>query len=403
MTSHGHGIARATRPRTEEQRQADLDKIARYRTLEDDIRDRVSRQDYDQDTFSLTSKLLRQNPEYYTVWNIRRRCLTSGSSSKPWAMSSLSKGSSTFSATGTSHLASASSSPPSSTETPPSHNYPKTGMSGTTAETTEDRQMRDLEIIKSELVFTVPLLMEFPKCYWIWNYRLWTLGQAIVRLPTHVARKVWEEELGLVGKMLHRDRRNFHAWGYRRYVVDQLESAALAGQSMTESEFEYTTKMIRMDLSNFSAWHYRSQLIPRLLRERDADDQARQKFLDDELAFIRDGLNVGPEDQSLWFYHQFLASNIIDDACSQTIAPALSVDQRRSYIEREIDEIKDLLEDYTDVKWIYEALIQYTQSLSRLGQQAKPTELKDWLAQLKSLDPQRTGRWNDLEAQLYAA
>merc|ERR1711964_544982 len=132
-----------------------------------------------------------------------------------------------------------------------------------------------------------------------------------------------------------------------------------------------------MDLSNFSAWHYRSQLIPRLLRERGADDQAGQKFLDDELAFIRDGLNVGPEDQSLWFYHQFLASNIIDDASSQTIAPALSVDQRRSYIEREIDEIKDLLEDYTDVKWIYEALIQYAQSLSRLGQQAKPSGLKD--------------------------
>jgi geranylgeranyl transferase type-2 subunit alpha len=50
---------------------------------------------------------------------------------------------------------------------------------------------------------------------------------------------------------------------------------------MVESEFEYTTKMIKSNLSNFSAWHNRSKLIPRLLNERNADDIARQKFLDE--------------------------------------------------------------------------------------------------------------------------
>lgn len=80
--------------------------------------------------------------------------------------------------------------------------------------------------------------------------------------------------------MLHRDQRNFHAWGYRRLVVDTLESPALDGKSMVESEFDYTTAKIEADLSNFSAWHYRSQHIPRLLRERKADDATRQKFLE---------------------------------------------------------------------------------------------------------------------------
>lgn len=135
-------------------------------------------------------------------------------------------------------------------------------------------------MLRSELGFTVPLLMEFPKCYWIWKYRSWLLQEAIQRLDPAVARRIWEDELGLDTKMLSKDRRNFHAWGYRRNLVGHLESAVLSGKSMVESEFEFTTKMIHVDLSNFSAWHNRSKLIPRLLDERQADESARKKFFD---------------------------------------------------------------------------------------------------------------------------
>ena len=98
-----------------------------------------------------------------------------------------------------------------------------------------------------------------------------------------MARELWNRELVLVGKMLVRDSRNFHGWGYRRIVVSELESSKLNGKSMVESEFEYTTKVIHGDkgLSNFSAWHRRSKLIPRLLDERNADDATRRQFLDD--------------------------------------------------------------------------------------------------------------------------
>lgn len=174
------------------------------------------------------------------------------------------------------------SSPLSSTETPPAHASQTTGKSGTTPEDDahSKEQDQDVEVIRAELTFTIPLLIEFPKCYWIWQYRLWILRQASKRLDVSIARRIWQEELGLVGKMLTRDRRNFHAWGYRRHVVAQLESPALNGQSMVEPEFEYTTKMIHMDLSNFSAWHNRSQLIPRLLDGRKSDDALRKEFLD---------------------------------------------------------------------------------------------------------------------------
>lgn len=149
-----------------------------------------------------------------------------------------------------------------------------------------DSQSGDEEAIRSELIFTVPLLMELPKCYWIWKYRLWILHQAIERLSPTASRAIWQEELALVGKMLKKDRRNFHAWGYRRHVVEQLESPSLRGTSMVEAEFAYTTKMIEGDLSNFSAWHNRSQLIPHLLNERSADMNARRLFLDEGIVYM---------------------------------------------------------------------------------------------------------------------
>lgn len=191
---------------------------------------------------------------------------------------------------------SAESSSSSSTGTQPNPASQTTGRNGTTADQPENEEVSaitedeanakakgqndDLEVLKSELVFTVPLLMEFPKCYWIWKHRAWLLQLAIERLDPAVARRIWEEELGLDTKMLTKDRRNFHAWGYRRNVIEHLESPTLNGKSMVESEFDFTTKMIRVDLSNFSAWHNRSKLIPRLLDERSADDVTRRKFFD---------------------------------------------------------------------------------------------------------------------------
>lgn len=153
--------------------------------------------------------------------------------------------------------------------------------------------------------------MSLPKCYWIWNFRQWILSQAIFRLGVAAARETWYTELGLTSLMLERDQRNFHAWGYRRILVDKLESPELGGKSMVEDEFAYTTKIIHCNLSNFSAWYHRSRVISRLLQERAAEHRERAAFLDQELDLVRRALDVGPEDQSLWYYHQFLMSQII--------------------------------------------------------------------------------------------
>jgi len=354
------------RVRTEKQRLQDLEKIKTYRDLEDNIRTQAAWGTDGLELFQLTTNLLRLNPEYYTIWNVRRRCLNSGLLSRAADQQRLD-----------------------------------------TQDRASDAQSLELDgkVLQSELAFTIPLLMRFPKCYWIWNFRQWILSQAILRLSIPVARSIWEAELGLVSKMLTKDERNFHAWGCRRLVVAKLESLELWGKSMTEDEFAYTTKMIRRNLSNYSAWHSRSQLIPRVLEERGADDKTRAALLAEELSLAREALDVGPEDQSLWYYHQFLISQIVDHGDRPTIVAALTVDERAYCLRHEIDEIKDLLDDYPSIKWIYEALLKYTLALDRLEQRTERdggcvSDLRTWLAKLRVLDPMRTGRWRDIEREI---
>jgi geranylgeranyl transferase type-2 subunit alpha len=251
--------------RSEEALQQELRKIQKYQALDRLVRDKVGfetpvrisclsssiphnkRQksdeacqiaghDYTPETLQKISELLSSNPEYYTVWNYRRRVLQ--------------------------HEFNLASS-----------NDSEEAVTGQIA-----------ALIKNDLQFLIPLLRKFPKCYWIWNYRMWLLDEAKRLLPRAVALKFWQEELALVGKMLSLDSRNFHGWGYRRFVVESLENLAPEDQevrSMAQGEFVYAKKMIGTNLSNFSAWHYRTKLIQRLLSEQSASDETRKKMLDD--------------------------------------------------------------------------------------------------------------------------
>ncbi|GAB0135174.1 hypothetical protein EsDP_00003521 [Epichloe bromicola] len=388
-----HNVPRSTQPRTKEQREQELQKIQQYRDLERKVRQRTTSSQYDETTFHLSSELLRINPEHYTIWNVRRRCLKSS------VLSTSRRGEYKSFPTQRSPYSQAQDKKWNDTSKTQSDSRGHVAIVDCS-----DSQSSDEETIRSELMFTVPLLMQFPKCYWIWKYRLWILHQAIERLSPTATRAVWQEELALVGKMLKKDRRNFHAWGYRRHVVEQLESPSLRGTSMVEAEFAYTAKMIEGDLSNFSAWHNRSQLIPRLLNERSADVNARRLFLDEEISTVHEALNVGAEDQSLWYYHQYLVQAIIGADGQGLIVHNLSAQDRQRYLEAEVNFIEDLLQDYLDVKWIYEALIECTLAANTLRtdaqQQMKQPQLADWLEKLRELDTKRSGRWDELEKQI---
>lgn len=124
-----------------------------------------------------------------------------------------------------------------------------------------------------------------------------------------------------------------------------------------------------------------------------------------ELGVIHEALNVSPEDQSLWVYHSFLMLNLTSDLRRDTFAPNLTLEERVTYLTRDIEEIRELLDDYADQREIYKALVLYTLDLCRLEGHRPPDadELPDlaaWLVRLKELDPLREGLWIDLEREL---
>jgi geranylgeranyl transferase type-2 subunit alpha len=301
---------------------------------------------------------LKQNPEYYTIWNNRRRVLNALFSSD-------------------------------------------------TADELSKQRVNDL--LQNDLQLTFALLRQYPKCYWIWNHRNWLLETAESQQGADVGRQLWSGELLLVNKMLGADSRNFHAWSYRRFVTAQIErltprTEGEAPRSMTESEFEYTSSMIKSNLSNFSAWHHRSKIIPRLLNERDADAEARRALLDSELALICEAINTDPFDQSIWFYHQYLMSTLSPSCSSEDqIALDLSNGDRQQYYENEIQYIREILEDEEDCKWIYEGLLFLAGAYLEVDGGTKvftTADMRAWLEQLKRLDPLRNGRWDDLSHRL---
>ncbi|OQO08262.1 hypothetical protein B0A48_06132 [Cryoendolithus antarcticus] len=388
MASHGvprvSGTAttdKSAAARGEEQKQ-----IAEYKALEKNVIDRIKAKDFSNHTFQATSRLLQQNPEYHTIWNYRRillqdvfrRELASGNSAVITTQADEAQNGDAQAAF-------------------------KAGLT---------LAQQEISLLLSEdLAFLIPLLKQYPKCYWIWNHRAWLLAEATELLPARTASQMWRGELALGSKMLVLDSRNFHAWSYRRSTVEQIEQ--LEKKSLAEDEFAYTTKMVNTNLSNFSAWHNRGQLLPRLSQERQATDEERKTMFDAELELITRALYTDPYDQSLWFYHQYLMSTLVaassndanDDARRTNILAApISHATTTAYLEQEIASIEDMLDGAEDCKYIYQALLEYSQRLHQLAKGSsdivEASKMASWLDEVRKLDLLREGRWLDLAVSL---
>ncbi|KAF2162381.1 hypothetical protein M409DRAFT_27389 [Zasmidium cellare ATCC 36951] len=371
MASHGVPRVSGAPDKSDQAREKERKHIEQYKDLERNVVEKIKAKDYSNTTLQLTGALLKQNPEYYTIWNYRRMIL------EDVFQKELEANRDSAQAEEGDAMAAA-----------------KAGL--TLA------QQEIVLLIKEDLQFLLPLLKQFPKCYWIWNHRRWLLTTATKHVPSHVTLELWKGELGLVSKMLSLDSRNFHGWNYRRVTVQYLEE--LSDKSMVEPEFEYTTKMIQSNLSNFSAWHNRGQLIPRLLTERQAGADERRKLLDEEFELITRALYTDPYDQSLWFYHQYLMSALDShNPKGPHILASVSNGDRLEYLDREIDSIRDMLDGAEDCKYIYQALLDYSTRYFEVdagNKKVTTVEMTEWLDELRKIDPLREGRWNDLAGQL---
>ncbi|KAF3910569.1 hypothetical protein ABW21_db0202349 [Orbilia brochopaga] len=375
MASHGITRRPVSAAQSAKAREQELLKVKQYNDLVAEVQALRSSNTYTTDTLTTTSTLLSQNPEFNTIWNYRRRIVL--------------------------HLL-----------TPVSAD-------------------EKLKLVAAELGFLIPLLQSYPKCYWIWNYRIFLLQTCSEQLDVQTALGVWKGEMKLVDKMLGRDARNFHGWGYRRGVVQEIErlqgsisggegqtegegnNGADAG-SLVEEEFAYTTAMYQKNLSNFSAWHNRSKLIPRLLDERGANFEERRTFLDGELGIMQEALFTDPYDQSLQLYNHWLISSTCSPASSADSQTGeivrLTQSQQLEILNRTLAWMKELLEEEPECRLLLEELIFVsgllrdavagTGSIDEVSVDDIKSDMRSWLDKLMIVDPMRLGRWQELAQRL---
>ncbi|KAI8816880.1 geranylgeranyltransferase type II [Fimicolochytrium jonesii] len=139
----------------EAQREKSRKKLGEYRKLTDALSKKRRDDIYDNEAFDLTTKILAMCPEYYTMWNYRRKIMLDR------------------------------------------------------RKTLSDEAYQSLCL--SELKLADEALKANPKSYWVWNHRRWLLE--------NMPEPTWARELKLLGGLLDMDARNFHGWGHRRYVI----------------------------------------------------------------------------------------------------------------------------------------------------------------------------------------
>jgi len=118
--------------------------------------------------------------------------------------------------------------------------------------------LTQLRSAHGELDFIAAALEEDKKNYHTWAYRQWVLAE-------FNDDEMWAGELGLIEKMLDRDVRNNSVWSHRFFIV--WDSGVREGEedreTVTRRELSYTKEMISLAPNNASAWNYLRGVLER--------------------------------------------------------------------------------------------------------------------------------------------
>ena len=298
--------------------------------------------------------------------------------------------------------------------------------------TSDSKNASDVKTIdwETESRLTATALQNNPKAYGAWFHRKWCLVQL------GVSETILQQELLLTVQFLDRDERNFHCWNYRRFVISLLlvqqgqstnkntnndsgagawnvlipdtqdQNLLLMGNQLATSElhidpdskktnndnddetsstttakssdwiqheWEFTNQKIQQNFSNFSAFHYRSKLY-----------ELVQPSLQEELSVVENAIFTEPDDQTAWWYQSFL------------LRQTTPKDGRQQAWEDHVANLRELLEEVPDSKWVVLGLLNCGMQQNVMPQEEQLALCK----KLQEIDADRRGRYVSLEKQI---
>jgi geranylgeranyl transferase type-2 subunit alpha len=405
------------------------------RALQDDAIRRRREKVYDATSMAVTARLLEINPEVLTAWNFRREAIVFAGDETRYERRRAER-----------------------------H---RDGVTTNDPERTTPSVFAPL--LADELALTERCLRKHPKSYPAWHHRKWCVARR-VRVPrgdgprrtaeTESTRSndftngfadargfpvasLLATELAMAQALLDLDDRNFHGWGYRRFVTSLANDGALetraetrsafrateretpertpkpeasstrdhdrdratlsdeaseASEASARAELRYSEAKIERNFSNYSAWHHRAANLPRAFagptngHGASRDGGVPADVLANEYAFVRQAFFTEPEDQAGWMYHRWLTAQT-KNANEAFAAPGEdAAAAKRAVFAGEADALRELCALEPDCKW--PAL-----TLARLcdlqGTEAGAAESAARFAELARLDPARRGFYCD--------
>lgn len=238
-----------------------------------------------------------------------------------------------------------------------------------------------------------------------------------------------ESELALCALLLKQDQRNFHCWNYRRYIVQQSSSVLSSHGSLTKTEFDFSKEKITENFSNYSAFHHRSVYLKQLFQPetsihhlQDAASSSsllsaegtaglesrRQQYeetLVQEFSLVENAIFTEPDDQSAWWYHQFLLAWMRETARSS--GPAYTSIYTGT-LRSQLPVVENLLSLEPDNKWALVCMVNLYQHLLAAGRTSTgnaevESDVQEWqvekervLTRLIEIDPAHKRRYEYL-------
>ncbi|KAG0175133.1 hypothetical protein DFQ29_007234 [Apophysomyces sp. BC1021] len=401
---HGVKRVRTTEEAIKARRQREAGKIEEYNKLVTQCHEKVQAQEYSTEALVITTRILESNPDYYTIWNLRRRILING-----------------------------------------------------ILKTTDEKR----PVFVKELQLFMQLIQINPKSYWLWNHRRWCLETMPDPDWTGELGLV-NKMLTMDGRNFHGWDYRRYVVGHLRAIAGSPEKEAL----IVQQEYDFTTQKINQSFSNYSAWHQRSKLLSEIVADMSTEE--KNQVAKDELDFIKNAIYTDPNDQSAWLYYWWLVgkapehvsllgafcvegSNVVvvgfDDVITLVKSPLMTdsdgiLDRMKSYEERfiagtdiwkplqgrhytdpstsdreswytlnrvellkeEIQAVRDLLDLEPESKWTLQTLAHFLQQLKlRLnGQDADKLddETINIFEKLSALDACRASRYEEARSRI---